>query len=72
MDFFLKLMINAIILCVKKSIFNAKLKDTLPTLSKVKANVMVMYKYVEHISMMKNKEHVFEKQWGLLKTHLDK
>ena len=64
--------INAIILCVKKSIFNAKLKDTMPTLGQVKANVMVMYKYEEHRCMMKNKEHVFGKQWGLFKNHLKK
>ena len=40
--------INVVILCVKKSIFNAKLKDNSPTLAQVKANVMFVYKYDEH------------------------
>ena len=53
------------------TLFNAKLKDTMPSLRQVKVNVMVMYKYEEHKCKMKNKEHVFEKHWGLFKNHLN-
>ena len=59
-----------VILCVKKSIFNAKLKDNSPTLAQVKANVMFVYKYDEHKAIIRNKEYVFEKDWGMFTNYL--
>ena len=55
----------------EKCIFTAKLKDNIPTLQQVKANVMIMYKYEEFKFQMKDKENIFEKRWGILKNHLE-
>ena len=52
---------NAVILCVRKSIFdanNAKRNDTMPALAQVKANVMFVYKYEEHKATMRNREQM--------------
>ena len=63
--------INVLILCAKKTIFNGKLKDILPALAQVKANVMFVYKYEEHKAILRHREHVFEKQWSLFINHLN-
>ena len=55
---------------LKKSIFTAKLKDNSPTLAQVKANVMFVYKYDEHKATLRNREYLFEKDWGMFINHL--
>ena len=51
--------------------FTSKLKECIPTLQQVKANIMIIYRYEDFKFKMKDKEQIFEKRWGVFKNHLE-
>ena len=63
--------VNAIILNTKKCIFSAKIRETKPSLSQVKANVTLIHNYEKFSFQMKNKEYIFTRRWGVYTEHLD-
>ena len=58
--------INIIILNTKKTIFQCKLEEKLPTLHMVKANVRQSFLHDEYKSIVDNKQFFFNKKWSLL------
>ena len=56
-------------MAAQKAIFLDRLNNSIPTLYQVKLFTKSMYEFEEFKFVLKDKENIFERRWGILKDH---
>ena len=63
--------INAIILITKKTIFNARINETIPNFESIKSQVKNLYIYKRNKYILIEREDKLEQRWGVLMEHYE-
>ena len=63
--------VNAVILLTKKTIFNARVNITIPTMESIKNQVKTLYRYEKYKYTLCDREDKLEQRWGILLDYFE-